>query len=43
MKRLDDKEELSNEENLIPHPINEPVIGVIDTHFNEKSNIFMSG
>ena len=33
---LDDKEELSNEENLIPHPINEPVIGVIDTHFNEK-------
>ena len=21
---------------LIPHPTNEPVIGVIDTHFNEK-------
>lgn len=33
---LDDKEEPSNEESLIPHPTNEPVIGVIDTQFNEK-------
>lgn len=34
---LDNKEESSNEESrLIPHPTNEPVIGVIDTQFNEK-------
>ncbi|MCI9396963.1 MAG: S8 family peptidase [Lachnospiraceae bacterium] len=33
---LEDKVELSNEESLIPHPTNEPVIGVIDTQFNEK-------
>ena len=33
---LDDKEEPGNEESLIPHPTNEPVIGVIDTQFNEK-------
>ena len=32
---LDDKEELI-EESLIPHPTNEPVIGVIDTQFNKK-------
>ena len=33
---LEDKAEISNEESLIPHPTNEPVIGVIDTQFNEK-------
>ena len=33
---LEDKAEISNEESLIPHPANEPVIGVIDTQFNEK-------
>ena len=33
---LDNKEEFSGKENLIPHPTNEPVIGVIDTQFNEK-------
>ena len=33
---LEDTAEISNEESLIPHPTNEPVIGVIDTQFNEK-------
>lgn len=33
---LDNKTEISNEESVIPHPTNEPVIGVIDTQFNEK-------
>lgn len=33
---LDDQEPFGNEEILIPHPTNEPVIGVIDTQFNEK-------
>ncbi len=33
---LEDKKELSTGESLIPHPASEPVIGVIDTQFNEK-------
>ena len=33
---LEEKTEISNEESLIPYPTNEPVIGVIDTQFNEK-------
>ena len=33
---LDDHESFDHEESLIPHPANEPVIGVIDTQFNEK-------
>lgn len=33
---LKEKTEISNEESLIPCPTNEPVIGVIDTQFNEK-------
>lgn len=33
---LDNKDEPGNEESMIPHPTNEPVIGVIDTQFNEK-------
>ena len=33
---FEDKAEISDEESLIPHPTNEPVIGVIDTQFNEK-------
>lgn len=33
---LDEFEEFNNTESLIPHPTNEPVIGVIDTQFNEK-------
>ncbi|MEY8429777.1 S8 family peptidase [Lachnospiraceae bacterium 48-42] len=33
---LEDKAEISNGESLITHPTNEPVIGVIDTQFNEK-------
>jgi len=33
---LDYNEVFDNEESLIPHPTNEPIIGVIDTQFNEK-------
>ena len=33
---LDDHEETYYGESLIPHPANEPVIGVIDTQFNEN-------
>ena len=33
---LDGYEEIDAVESLIPHPTNEPVIGVIDTQFNEK-------
>lgn len=33
---LDDNEEFDSEESLIPQPANEPVVGVIDTQFNEK-------
>ena len=32
----DEIEKWDEEEELIPKPLNEPVIGVIDTHFNEK-------
>lgn len=32
----EDRETFRNEESLIPRPTNEPVIGVIDTQFNEK-------
>lgn len=33
---LEEKGELDDTERLIPHPTNEPVIGVIDTQFNER-------
>ncbi len=33
---LDGNEEFDSEESLIPQPANEPVVGVIDTQFNEK-------
>jgi len=33
---LDEYEEINDTESMIPHPTNEPVIGVIDTQFNEK-------
>lgn len=33
---LEESEEIDDTESLIPHPTNEPVIGVIDTQFNEK-------
>lgn len=33
---LDLYEEMDDTESMIPHPINEPVVGVIDTQFNEK-------
>lgn len=33
---LDVCEEFEDTESLIPHPTNEPIIGVIDTQFNEK-------
>ena len=33
---LEESEEIDDTESLIPHPTNEPIIGVIDTQFNEK-------
>lgn len=33
---LDSEEEFEIENSLIPHPTNEPIIGVIDTQFNDK-------